>query len=107
MSQLEKLQQTREQIKAKQSGYENGIEQLLLEMQRRHWLSHRGILEKREVIATLSELQSAMARGIDDRRTDGLVLSEQERLKLKERERDHISSIYQRDLVNRQSELLT
>jgi len=45
-------------------------------MQRRHWLSHRGILEKREVIATLSELQSAMARGIDNRKTDELVLSE-------------------------------
>ena len=57
--------------------------------------------EKREVIASLSELQRARNRGIDDIRREQLAQIEIERLNLAERERDHISSLYQKDLVRR------
>ncbi len=79
----------------------------MLEMQRRQWLSDRGLLEKREIMAALTEVQRAKARGLDDRKREELTSLESERLSLQERERDYISSIYQRDLVKRQSEMLS
>ena len=106
MGQLEKLQTAREQIKSMQHRQDNTVEQLLLEMQRRQWLSDRGLLEKREIMVALTEVQRAKARGLDDRKREELVSLEQERLNMQERERDYISSIYQRDLVKRQSEML-
>ncbi len=61
---------------------DNTVEQLLLEMQRRQWLSDRGLLEKREIMAALTEVQRAKARGIDDRKREELVTLEGERLQL-------------------------
>jgi hypothetical protein len=51
-------------------------------MQRRQWLSDRGLLEKREIMAALTEVQRAKARGIDDRKREELVTLEGERLQL-------------------------
>jgi hypothetical protein len=52
---------------------DNTVEQLLLEMQRRQWLSERGMLEKREIMVALTEVQRAKARGLDDRKREELV----------------------------------
>jgi hypothetical protein len=65
------------------------------------------LLEKKEIMAALTEVQRAKARGLDDRKREELTSLESERLSLQERERDYISSIYQRDLVKRQSEMLS
>jgi multidrug resistance efflux pump len=73
MGQLEKLQTAREQIKSMQLRQDNTVEQLLLEMQRRQWLSERGMLEKREIMVALTEVQRAKARGLDDRKREELV----------------------------------
>ncbi len=82
MGQLEKLQTAREQIKSMQHRQDNTVEQLLLEMQRRQWLSDRGLLEKREIMVALTEVQRAKARGLDDRKREELVSLEQERLNM-------------------------
>lgn len=56
-----------------QSRQDQAIEKLLLEMQRRQWQSERSMQEKREVIASLSEIQRARNRGIDDIRREQLA----------------------------------
>ena len=65
-----------------QSKQDQMIEKMLSEMQKKQWAADRQLQEKREVIASLADVERARARGMEDYKRDQIAQLEIERLNL-------------------------